>query len=40
MHFTATQVEVDVIVREYPGKLLGDPTELEDGRLVHARGIL
>ena len=40
MHFAATQVEVDVVVREHPGKLLGDPSELEDGRLVHARGIL
>jgi hypothetical protein len=40
VHFAAPQVEVDVVVREHPGKLLGDPAELEDGKFVHQGAIL
>ena len=31
MHLALEQLEVDVVVGEHAGELLGDPAELEDG---------
>ena len=40
VYLAASDVEVDVVVGERPGELLGDPTKLEDGRVLHRVGIL
>ena len=37
VHLTSAEIEVDVVVREDPGKALGDPLQLEDDRLVDHR---
>ena len=36
VYLTAQQLEVNVVVREHAGELLGDAVQLEDGWLGHA----